>query len=234
MAWETYVRGNVVSKHAARLIKSFLLNTQVGGCEGDVDENDEGIPQPEKDVEMPPLNLTCNDFKNLLACEDDVHDEKEGTLAEKLLQDAKKLSKENRNAHGYLQSKVLGRSLWSTDIPQDSAADRVCELIDYDETYTQHLQALTKKTTQTTDCGPSAMKVDAHAVYAPSAPSNIAKVLADILQGAGNPAVVPNARQKTFLQHFVARLCAEAASPEVCLTEPLLDCVHGPPGTGSI
>ena len=231
-SWENYVRGHVVSERAAAYIKTFLLQTQVGGGDDNEEEDEDNIPEPDKDMEMPSLNLNKADFQNLLACEDEVHDDKEGTLAEKLVEDAKKVRKESKNAQGYIKSKILGRCIWSTENAQSSAADRICEVTNYDYTFEEHLRDLVKKPAVTKASGPYGMHLDVRAVYEPGADCNVNNVLADILRGEGNPAVMPNERQKAFLKHFVARLSEEAASPEVCRSEPLLDCVHGPPGTG--
>ena len=50
--------------------------------------------------------------------------------------------------------------------------------------------------------------------------------------------VTPNAEQSAFLRHFTTRLQLEAGEQRAgkintARAEPLLDCVHGPPGTGS-
>ena len=65
-------------------------------------------------------------------------------------------------------------------------------------------------------------------------------VLSTILRGQrreGGEVVTPNAEQSAFLRHFTTRLQLEAGEQRAgkintARAEPLLDCVHGPPGTG--
>ena len=65
-------------------------------------------------------------------------------------------------------------------------------------------------------------------------------VLSTILRGQccdGGGLLKPNPEQAAFLRHFTARLQLEtgeqrAGKISTARAEPLLDCVHGPPGTG--
>ena len=66
-------------------------------------------------------------------------------------------------------------------------------------------------------------------------------VLSTILQGQcceGGGLLKPNTEQSAFLRHFTARLQLEAGEQRAgkintARAEPLLDCVHGLPGTGA-
>ena len=65
-------------------------------------------------------------------------------------------------------------------------------------------------------------------------------VLSTVFRGQrceGGELLKPNPEQCAFLRHFTARLQLEAGEQRagkinIALAEPLLDCVHGPPGTG--
>ena len=65
-------------------------------------------------------------------------------------------------------------------------------------------------------------------------------ILATILRGQsreGGGLLKPNPEQCAFLRHFTTRLQLEAGEQRAgkintARAEPLLDCVHGPPGTG--
>ena len=52
-AWENYIRGSVVSKHAQRLITQLLLNTMARNA-GDDEDHDEADPSDE-DLEIPKM-----------------------------------------------------------------------------------------------------------------------------------------------------------------------------------
>ena len=56
-AWSEYVRGNVVSESAARLIKSFLLNTMAASG-GAADEAESEADATEDESELPPMKVS--------------------------------------------------------------------------------------------------------------------------------------------------------------------------------
>ena len=65
-SWDEYVRGNVVSESAAKLIRSLMLKTiaATGMPQDDSSSNDEGFN--EDDAEIPTLTLNAADLARIL------------------------------------------------------------------------------------------------------------------------------------------------------------------------
>ena len=62
--WSEYVRGHIVSKSAAQLIQSFLLNTFASSSANDDSESEADASEDDPDV--PPLKLSLQKFDDLL------------------------------------------------------------------------------------------------------------------------------------------------------------------------
>ena len=62
--WPEYVRGHIVSKSAAQLIQSFLLNTFTSSSTNDNSESEADASEDDPDV--PPLKLSLQKFDHLL------------------------------------------------------------------------------------------------------------------------------------------------------------------------
>ena len=63
-AWDEYIRGEVVSKHCARLIQTFLTNTMARPSEETTDERD--ADASDLDEEVPPLRLNLSMARSVI------------------------------------------------------------------------------------------------------------------------------------------------------------------------
>ena len=111
------------------------------------------------------------------------------------------------------------------------------------DTFDDHLHALTvKQATAKKKYAPLQPPIPASAEFTPTVQvhQGLHAVLSSILRGQsceGGGLLKPNPEQCAFLRHFTARLQLEAGEQRAgkintSRAEPLLDCVHGLPGTG--
>ena len=126
--------------------------------------------------------------------------------------------------------------MWKTDSTGVEAGERSCPGNMFEESYQDHLAALAVrgKNADAHDA-PFDEKRDAAASYNPAgfSSSTMDNVLASIMKSSKKP----NEKQKEFLEHFVRRLKVEWLEKQQGIVnqnpgEPLLDVVHGYPGTG--
>ena len=64
------MRSNIVSRSAAKLIQSFLLNTMASTGKA-IDDDESEADATEDEAEIPPLNLQTDKFQQLLKCAED-------------------------------------------------------------------------------------------------------------------------------------------------------------------
>ena len=57
LAWDEYVRGNIVSRSSASLLKSFLLKT-IAASGKNIDSDESEADVVDDDPDLPPLRLT--------------------------------------------------------------------------------------------------------------------------------------------------------------------------------
>ena len=91
-SWDEYVRGNVVSESAAKLIRSLMLKTiaATGMPQDDSSSNDEGFN--EEDAETPTLTLTAAGLARILDPYTEVaNGEDDGSSASEKHKTAKKI-----------------------------------------------------------------------------------------------------------------------------------------------
>ena len=127
-AWDEYVRGNVVSDAAARLIQSFLLNTMASSGKA-ADDVQSDADATEDEAELPPLKLPCRKFQELLQAAGDCE-----TLGEKWKASAKAKAKAAEGTSGkkstrlqeYEQSHRIGERVWKTGPSGVEAGERAC------------------------------------------------------------------------------------------------------------
>ena len=238
-AWDEYVRGNVHSATQAKLIERFLLNTMAAtGKEGDDSEGE--ADASESEVDLPPMKLTGMKFQELITSA-----KNDETLGEKCIATAKAKAKESKKGtakkgsrqNEYEQSHRIGERVWKTDAVPIAASERTNPGNMYEESYKAHLGALSLRGKAVSEQWTSAFneKRDAAASYNPVGYSStsIHDVLTSIMQGS----MKPNQKQQDFLRHFASRLQVEYLEKQKgrinrTLGEPLLDLVHGFPGTG--
>ena len=237
VAWSTYVRGNVVSESAAQLIRNFLLNTMFSGSPSGEDGDDEHTRTLYSDS-VPRLQLSTATFQSELL--------KIRSCAQKLMEAAQsQMNQKKRNTYAtsYDRSKYICEGMWKV-VPNANAADeRVSPGEMYADTFEEHLHALTvKEAIVKKKYSPLQPPMPAAAEFTPAVQvhQGLDAVLSTILRGQrreGGEVVTPNAEQSAFLRHFTQRLQLEAGEQRAgkintARAEPLLDCVHGPPGTG--
>ena len=222
-AWENYVRGNVVSVAAAQLIAGILRETSYGR-EVDTEEGQEEEVRKTHTQSVPHLNVPPALFQEEL-----VNGE---------LQAKKKTTKQDVS---YMRSNNISTSLWVTP-PENIDAEARMEAGDmFAESYDAHLAAARiKPRKKDTTTYPLRPEQEPAATFSKDPDRSLQRTLDAILQGHSTytpDAGAPTAQQTMFLKHFVARLrleVRERRTDQINVTnaEPLLDCVHGLPGTG--
>ena len=116
----------------------------------------------------------------------------------------------------YARSKDICEGMWKVVPNANAAEDRVCPGEMYDDTFEEHLQALTvKQATAKKKFSPLQPPMPAAAAFAPAVQvqQGLDAVLTTILRGErceGGAVKQPNAEQCAFLRHFTARLQMEA------------------------
>ena len=240
-AWEEYVRGHIVSKYARNLIQSFLLKTVAAS--GHVpDENESDADDPYEDPDIPALRLPASALEKFLnpmlsgnvdmeqnRDEEDI--DCQATTAGKL----KKVVRKKMKDMDYQRSMLLGCNLWQTPKTTEAADERTKPGHMFPDSVEDHLAAVKIKE-------PHVLQKDApfeenrHRAamwYEGKASRNID----DVLQRIMTREKKPNLKQSQFLTHFAKRLKLEALEMRLGTVnnsthEPLLDLIHGFPGTG--
>ena len=237
-AWDEYVRGNVVSNAAAKLVTRFLLNTMAAtATAADGPQSDADASGSED--EIPPMKLSAIKFQELIKSSKD-----DDSLGEKCIASTKnKLRasdsgpvKKKARLNEYEHSHRIGERVWKTDSSAVEAGERGTPGNMYEQTYQDHLDALKQQGKEAHhQNAPFDEKRDAAACYDPAGYStaSIDTVLASIMNGSKRP----NKKQRELLEHFVGRLKVEwlekkQGNVNQSTGEPLLDVVHGFPGTG--
>ena len=237
-AWDEYVRGRVVSDTAARLIQCFLLKTIAasGATEREDDKSDADESAEEHD--LPRLKLSASALRGILAppnlvVEEDCDVDEKGThkKTQKFLQSSKKTSLR----HEYNKSMEIGSAVWSTPPTEKAAVEKRCPGHMYEDEVKEHIAARRIRKEKKGDVNaPFNEERNAAAFkYTKAADGTIDDVFKEILEDKEKP----NAEQKAFLQHFVRRLKIEVVEARQQTQgkgseEPLLDMIHGFPGTG--
>ena len=232
-AWSQYVGGCVVSKSAAQLIQSFLIQTMAGTSSTQETGAGSDGQESEDDPEVPPLTLASDKLQGLICPKNQSFDNAlhpEATTGQKL----KKLTKKRSLQIEHENSMRLAYGVWCTADDDKEARDRDCPGNKYAENFEDHLAARRERTHKGHSSAPFNLERNAAASWhRQDGDKHLDKVLETILT-LEDP---PNTEQTTFLKHFVDRLKVELLerlwrSTESTTQEPLLDLVHGFPGTG--
>ena len=236
-AWDEYVRGHVVSKTAADLIQSFLLKTMaVGGKSNDSDESE--ADQPEDDPDVPALRLSQSALHELVApnfanlqAKNAAADSEPSATGAKFKASVKKQLKEGN----YERSIAIGQAVWSTPDTSVKAGDRSNPGHMFEDSFQDHIAALSTASAKADKfTAPFDEKRNAAANWnQPNAGNNIDTAMDKIMTAHDRP----NREQEAFLRHFVRRLkLVVLEMQQGCINstaeEPLLDLIHGFPGTG--
>ena len=240
-SWSEYVRGNVVSASAAKLIQSFLLNT-LGSSGKAADDLASEADDTEDEVDLPPMKVSREKFQDLLRSErtagaEPVEAEEAAKVALRPVSKSKLKAARNRSTRnqGYQKSQRIGEVVWKTAPCAVDASDRGNPGNMHEFDYQDHLDALTAEAKQEDKFeDPFNEKRCQSAMYNPSKNE---KHIDDVLNSIRAGAKKPNDEQQAFLNDFAERLKAERRE-QVSNTinkgsgEPLLDLIHGFPGTG--
>ena len=238
-AWEEYVRGHVVSESAACLIRSFLLKTiAASGATGDAADNSDADASGD-DPDLPPLRLSAATLRQVLSpsttnqvdvLEQDLRVDPK--MGDKLKQKAKTTIMKSE----YQKSIEIGRAVWLTPGSDEPVIEKGCPGDMYQNEYSDHIAArrVLKETANSANA-PFNVERNAAATWFSSeeAGATIDALFSTIMQEEEKP----NPEQKSFLQHFVRRLKVEIVEARLQMQnssseEPLLDIIHGFPGTG--
>ena len=188
-AWDEYVRGNVVSHTAAKLIERFLLNTMASSGKA-ADDSQSEADASEDEEELPPLKLGSLKFQGLLQAA-----EVDDSLSEKWKASAKarakaktsgsELPKKNARLHEYAHSHRMGEKVWRTKTSGAEASERQHPGHMYEDSYQDHMAALSTRTTgdRAFDDAPFDQKRDAAASFNPAGhtDADLDRVLASIM-----------------------------------------------------
>ena len=240
-AWDEYVRGKIVSKSARKIIQSFLLKTlAASGHEHDEDESE--AEHAYEDPEIPALHLSATALEKFLNPELDYEtygkSEPWNEEANDVLRSGekfKKVLKRKMKEDEYHRSIALGINLWQTPRSEVSADDRREPGHMFADSFEDHIAALKNKDHKVlkTDAPFEEKRHTAAFWYEGNAANNLDIVFEKILRQKEPP----NLEQRKFLKHFMTRLKIEILEMQMntvnkSVEEPLLDLIHGFPGTG--
>ena len=240
-AWDEYVRGKIVSKSARKIIQSFLLKTlAASGHENDEDESE--AEHAYEDPEIPALHLSATALEKFLNPELDYEtsgkSEPWNEEANDVLRSGekfKKVLKRKMKEDEYHRSIALGINLWQTPRSEVSADDRQEPGHMFADSFEDHIAALKNKDHKVlkTDAPFEEKRHTAAFWYEGNAANNLDIVFEKILRQKEPP----NLEQRNFLKHFMTRLKIEILEMQMntvnkSVEEPLLDLIHGFPGTG--
>ena len=215
-AWREYICHGVVSANAAKVIRSFLVHTLAPEARGDDDPgDDEADAAPKPDEDVPKVTLDSRGLRSLL----------QG------LQDRKAsdpLTEEHK------RSQAVSQWLWHHPGSDGSATDTRNPSADFGDRAQRHVKLrriAADEATTLLQMLPTQIVPDV-TLYRDGSARTLDAVMASICSGAAPP----NADQLAFLQCFADKLKAEhleeRQSQQRPASRPLLDVVHGYPGTG--
>ena len=189
-----------MSDAAAALIKSFLLKTMVGsGDQQNADDSEADKSENEQDV--PPLQLSAPQLQELLKhAMTTTTSTTSSNFNDKIIAAAKKRT----NLDEYDKSMRLSDAVWATEPSGKSADTRTTPVHTYEATYAEHIAALTqsKKNISTSEAPFSEGRNAAASWNRDEAAKHLDAIMDEILREEERP----NAEQRRFLTHFVARL----------------------------
>ena len=143
-AWDEYVRGNVVSKTAAKLIQRILLNTMTstGKTMGDTQSMADAT---DSESELPQFKLTGMKFQESLHSTTKVDGPNEELLASpkaKARDSSSGPSKKKARIEEYEASHRIGERVWKTESCDIKAGDRSSPGNMFQESYKELMAAL--------------------------------------------------------------------------------------------
>ena len=219
-AWQSYVQGHIVSHHSRQLIQSVLLNTMART------ESNEGVQveadASDLDEEVPSLHVSAGDAGILL----------QGKLASA---DTVSNSQSKLRKHQHDASLRRCLELWNVKLPTRASSSLQLAGPMHLSAYTTHLKSRNATIPSSESVpGPYTGESAARAfLYPRDAVVSLDAWLANLKMEK----LAPNTEQMEFIQHVAERVKIEAREEAACAaktgrSEPLLDLLHGYPGTG--
>ena len=240
-AWDEYVRGKIVSKYARKIIQSFLLKT-LAASGHDHDEDESEAEHAYEDPEIPALHLSASALEKFLNPEltyepsgkSEPWNEEENDVLRNGGKFKKVLQRKIKETE-YHRSLALSINLWQTARSEIPIDDRQNPGHMFADSFEDHIAALKNKDHQVlkTDAPFEEKRHTAAFWYEGNAANNLDIVFEKNLKQEE----APNLEQRNFLKHFMARLKIEIFEMQMntvnqSVQEPLLDLIHGFPGTG--
>ena len=229
-AWDEYIRGDIVSKHAARIIKTFLVNTF--GASGDNRGDDvESVDASDVDDDIPPLRITIEDARALVNMQLATPDSQTTTKSRGF--------GEKRGAYTqqYDRAMQISKSLFASNAARLATAGLNIDGPMHPIQYAQHKLNVRRKPEKEEQSYPfrGATAPKAELYYTEARCLDVNSWLVEVAQRQ----VEPNIEQLSILQGVAHRIKEEMGEeqsitkgPNPTDEEPLLDLVHGLPGTG--
>ena len=223
-SWQQYIRGNVMSRHAARLISSVMTMTLAKSSEFEHEEADEA-DRSDIDDDIPPLRLGPAAARRIFRTTHADNEERPG--------------QQRRPARFNMQTSEgmrLVRSIWDTKEGQqeeDEEGDANGEGPMYVAQAKRHIAA--RRVTKDAEedhpyCGKSNPKAELYGSVSPT-------VLETWFESLAREEEPPTAEQIAFLRAVAQRIRDEAWGEQHdkrkdVQSEPMFDVVHGVPGAG--
>ena len=231
-AWDEYIRGNVVSKHAARLIQTFLVMT-FAGSDNTPSADDDAVDDSDVEGDIPALTFSKEDARALLNRQLAGETQPSGTLLGSTM-------RKSSHRDQYNRAMQISSCLWSSGVvhtvsatsepaPPEGAwpeANHSRHKLDKGKTCEKQHHPHPFR-------GPTAPKADLHAS---AGAGSIDGWLDDFKR---REQAKPNAEQFAILESVARRIKYEMRqeqatepAPRASDEEPMLDLIHGLPGTG--
>ena len=226
--WSEYIDGNVVSKHAVRIIQTFLISTFAGNDNSQSADADD-VDDSDADDDIPPLTFTKDDARALL--HRTMTDESQPTAT--LPESRGRKDQHNRTMH-------ISSCLWSSHAVRTASAEAKCTKTGGawpEANHNQHRLDKAKKTEEAQQQhpfqGPTAPQAN---LYPATANSCINGWLEEVKR---RETIRPNNEQFAILERVACRIKTEMKQEQASYgysshpdEEPMLDLIHGLPGTG--
>ena len=141
-SWNAYVRGNIITESAAKLIQSFLLKTLTGADTGDRDADSEEEAS-ENDNSLPALRVTSSNLKKLLTAAPVAEEGSDGSNDENksLGGRLRVTSRKTLLQKQYVSSMRLCENIWSSQTTTLPAGTRTMPGHMYIDTVEEHKAA---------------------------------------------------------------------------------------------
>ena len=142
-AWFAYVRGNIVSVSAAKLIQSFLLKT-LAGTDATAQEDDSDKEESDTNADIPALSVKTDSFRSLLLPtpeHEDMGDAENAETGATLGSKLRKSSRKNAMAAQFAKSMRLSQNVWASTDEILNFSSRVKPGHMYENNFEEHLAA---------------------------------------------------------------------------------------------